>query len=520
MILLTIAAALADVRRFAVLVGNNEGFGGSRPLYFAEQDAQKMRNVLTSLGGVEDGDVRLLLGRTRSELLTVLGQLRQPITDAKLRGDQTVLYFYYSGHADAEQLQLGRTWVTYEELDTLLARSSADVRVAFLDACQSGAMARTKGGTLAPSFILEVNEALTYEGSVFLTSSAGDEASQESNEIGGSYFTHFLSSALTGAADTDRDGRVTLAETYQYVYHETLYRTATTRSGPQHPMQDNKLSGSGDMVITELDRSGATLVFPADTAGAFAVFDVDRRMFVAEVDARDGDRKLSLRPGRYLVQRRHPTYLAVADVSLARGSTVRLSPPMFRASEYEDDVAKGAVERVIRQGNLPKLSVRTLLGGRGFGDADVSARYFPGSPVAGAEARMHWRDGRWASVDVLGGTGAGELTFEELPYTVPTRLDSVTFGGGLGYATRQAPFRIAGGIHLEGIWLARTFPGSDTDPQHLFTIAPGLMAWTGWYPRRFELELALRTHYLPYVVDGRDTGMSYSELVLAVGYRF
>lgn len=512
--------AHAEVQRWAVIVGNNEGFVRSRPLYFAEQDAKKMRAVLTALGDVEDDDVRLLLGRNRNELLTTLGALRAPIAEAKARGDQTVLYFYYSGHGDADQLQLGRTWLTYAELEALLEGSEADVRVAFVDACQSGALTRTKGGTLAPPFVVDLSERLDTAGSYIITSSTGDEASQESDEIGGSYFTHFLASALTGSGDTDGDGRVTLRETYQHVYHETLYRTAGTRGGPQHPTYGSNLSGTGDLVLTELDRTGATLVFPGENPGAFAVFDIERRMFLAEVDVAGVDRQLSLRPGRYLVQRRHPTHLAVADVSLARGAAVRLGPPAFRALEYEDDVAKGAVQKLIRQGNLPRLSVRTLLGGRGFSEEEVKASYFPGTPAAGAEARFNWRDGKWASVDLLAGSGVGELSLAELPYTVPVRLDTVGVGLGAGYATREAPFRIGGGIHLQGIYLNRSFPGEQTDAQELFTVAPGLMAWTGWYPRRFELELALRSHYLPYVVDGRDQGMGYSELVLAIGYRF
>lgn len=516
---LALLTAQAEVRRWAVVVGNNEGFVGTRPLYFAEHDAKKIKTVLTGLGDVAETDTRVLLGRSRADVLSAFASLRQPITDAKLRGDETVLYFYYSGHGDDKQLQLGRSGLSYEELEGLLEASSADVRVAFVDACQSGALARTKGGTMAPSFVLEVNESLTYRGSVFLTSSSADEASQESNEIGGSYFTHFLASALSGAADADGDGRVTLSESYQYVFHETLYRTAATRGGPQHPTQESKLSGTGDLVITELDRSGATLVFPADNPGSFVVFDVERRMFVAEVDVTGIDRRLSLRPGRYLLQRRYPTHLAVADVALQKGNNMRVTPVMFRALEYEDDLAKGSVEQVIKAANLPKLSLRAVFGGRGFGQEEA-AQYFPGTPTAGAEARFYWRDGRWASLDVLAGSGRGELALPELPYTIPVRLDTAAFGGGLGYATKEAPFRIAGGIHLQGIYLNRGFPDYDEADQELFTIAPGLMAWAGWYPRRFELELALRTHYLPYVVDGRDTGMSYSELLLAVGYRF
>jgi hypothetical protein len=509
--------AFAGVQRFAVVVGNNEGFAGSRPLYFAEHDAEKMESVLTTLGDVDR--VELLLGENRNEILTRLALVRGPIAEAKARGDETVLYFYYSGHADDRQLQLGRTFLTWEELEDLLERSGADVRVAFVDACQSGNI-RLKGGTLAPGFVTELSERLDSKGTVIITSSAGDEASQESNEIGGSYFTHFLASGLTGAADVDGDERVTLAETYQHVYHETVYRTSQTRGGTQHPELKSKIESNGELVLTELARAGASLLFPASNPGEFAVFDVERKMFVAEVVVAGSDRRVSLRPGRYLVQRRYPTHLAVATVSLAEKGAATVSPDAFRALEYEDDVAKGVIDRTIRRAELPRTSVRMLLGGRGFmGDA-ASTQYFPNTPAAGAEARIWWRDGRWASVDLVGGTGSGALAFEGLPYEVPVQVSSGVVGGGFGYATPERRFRFGGGFRLEGVVLSRAFPTQEVDSQTMFAVSPGLTAWGGWYPYRFELEAQLRTHYLPYVVDGRDAGFAYNEIFLVMGYRF
>ena len=70
------SVARADVHRFAVIVGNNEGFVQSRPLYFAEQDARKMSAILNTLGDVDDASTRVLLGRNRSDVLTALGQIR------------------------------------------------------------------------------------------------------------------------------------------------------------------------------------------------------------------------------------------------------------------------------------------------------------------------------------------------------------------------------------------------------------------------------------------------------------
>lgn len=519
-LLLWAGLAHAGVRRFAVIVGNNEGEAANRTLYFAEQDAKKVDALLTTLGGVDGGDRTLLLGRTRNELLHAMADVRGPIADARAAGDQTVLYFYYSGHADDRQLQLGRSWVTWPELEALLTQSGADVRVAFVDACQSGTLTRSKGGTMAPGFVFDVAERLDSTGTVIITSSTGDEASQESNEIGGSYFTHFLASALSGTADEDGDGRVSLGETYRYVYHETVYRTSSTRGGAQHPTYEWDLAGSGDVILTELERAGSTLVFPANNAGTFAIFDVDRRMFVAEVQVGSGERRVSVRPGRYQIQERFPTWLAVADLTLQAHDTVAVTTDRFRRGEYEDDVAKGAISAEIRRAKLPRVAVHGMIGGRGFLDSTFQAEYFPSSPSAGVEVRFNYRDNRYWSLDLDGGAGAGELSIPDVSYAVPVTVGSATFALGLGFETNPTWFQLGGGLHLEAVALTRTFPDSDVDPQALFTIAPGGQFWLGWHPGRFELELQLRSHWLPYLVEGRDQGLADSELLLGIGYRF
>jgi len=190
------APANAEVRRFALVVANNEGAASAQRLYFAEQDALKMQGILARQGQVAPDDLQLVLGGTRTQVLAALGALKVRITQAEAAGDDTILTFYYSGHADDANLEIGRTTLAWTELADILDRSGADVRIAFVDACQSGQLTRRKGGTLAPSFVFEVQERLDATGSVYLTSSASDESSQESDSIGGSYFTHFLASAL------------------------------------------------------------------------------------------------------------------------------------------------------------------------------------------------------------------------------------------------------------------------------------------------------------------------------------
>ncbi len=518
-LLALVLVARAEVVRFAVLVGNNEGGTATRPLYFAETDAKKMHGILTEIGGVEPAGARMLLGRGRNDLLLAMAAVRAPIEQAKARGAQTVLTFYYSGHADEKQLQLGRTWVTWAELEELLDRSGADVRLAFVDACRSGALTtRTKGGTRAPSFVFDVSKSLTTTGSLILTSSGDDEASQESDAIGGSYFTHFLASAMTGAADDDGDGRVTLSETYRYVYHETVYRTATTRGGAQHPHHAWELSGSGDIPLTELDRAGGTLVFPSTVPGTYAIFDRDRRLFVAEITVDGVERRISLRAGRYLVQRRFPTHLAVAELSLQGIRTVAAGD--FRAWEYEDDVAKGAIDETIRRSDAPRWSATGVVGSRAFVGAVASEQYFPNTAAVGVDTRATWRSGAWIGLDALAAAGTGTIAVPGLPYTIPTEVQSAALGVSAGIATPDFPLRAGIGARLEATTITRAFPDSGVPDQALATIAPGAAAWVNVNSGGFQVEASLRAHYLPYVVDGEDRGMGFTEAMLGLGWRF
>ena len=61
-----------------------------------------------------------------------------------------------------------------------------------------------------------------------LAATAASEDAQESDELRGSFFTHYLVSGLLGAADEDGDGAVTLAEAYDHAYAATLRATSRT----------------------------------------------------------------------------------------------------------------------------------------------------------------------------------------------------------------------------------------------------------------------------------------------------
>ncbi|MCA9707596.1 MAG: caspase family protein, partial [Myxococcales bacterium] len=195
-------APVLTIRRFALVVGANDG-GHDRPvLRFANSDARAMGAVLQGFGGVSQADLQVLQDPTPAELMEAIDAMSDRIRRAR-RGQHVQFVFYYSGHSDEQGLLLEGERVTYKDLRHKVQSVPADVRIAVLDSCASGAFTRTKGGTKRAPFL--VSPAAEVKGHAFLTSSSMDEAAQESDRVGGSFFTHYFTTGLRGAADVDGD---------------------------------------------------------------------------------------------------------------------------------------------------------------------------------------------------------------------------------------------------------------------------------------------------------------------------
>ncbi|MBN1656079.1 MAG: caspase family protein, partial [Deltaproteobacteria bacterium] len=201
--------ALAETHKFALVLGNNQGYETRATLRYAEQDARKFYRVLTELGGFLPDDTLLLLNADAARVRQALKQIEKRLFEYKQKsGDKTLLVIFFSGHAEGQSFELGSSSLTFSELASFLRSSSADVRIAFLDSCQSGQLITTKGGHRGAAFKIRVTDEITSKGYAMITSSAQNELSQESAELRGAYFTHYLVSALRGAGDFSGDGRV------------------------------------------------------------------------------------------------------------------------------------------------------------------------------------------------------------------------------------------------------------------------------------------------------------------------
>jgi uncharacterized caspase-like protein len=347
-ILATFAVASAEtpddpgVRRFALVVGANDGGQYRVRLRYAHADARAVAGVLTDLGGVEPKDRIALYDPDVRQLSEALDDLATRLGEAAVARKEVL--FYYSGHSDETSLLLGEERYDYDDLRASVGDLPADVRIAILDSCASGALVRGKGGRKVAPFL--VDESRAVEGHAFITSSSADESAQEADRLSGSYFTHYLVTGLRGAADVSRDDRVTLHEAYQYAFDETLAQTSETMHGAQHANYDFQLVGTGDLVLTDLTRTSASLGFSEELEGRAYVRDEGGHL-VAELFKPAGRPiVLGLAPGRYVVTLTRDGEFGRVGVELEEDGEVLITPAQVVWNLGEVAVARGGDQEV------------------------------------------------------------------------------------------------------------------------------------------------------------------------------
>lgn len=475
--------AAAEIRRIAVVIGSNHGDSAHPALRFAEQDATKLSAVLGELGGLAPGDVMLLRGPKVADARAALDEAARRIAAWHAEGHgQAVLLFYFSGHSDGEVLELGGESLPFGELRRRLRESGADVRLAIVDSCRSGALLALKGGTLGQPFDIRMADDLGSTGEAFIASSAADEAALESAEIGASFFSHHFISGLRGAADLSGDGLVTLAEAYQYAFARTLRATSDTIVGPQHPAYDYHLAGRGELVLTELRHPSAALDLPTGFDRMLLV-ETAREQVIAEIGPRSAHR-IAVGPGDYRLRAWRGGRSFVARVPLAQGQERHIAendlvpvplPESAVASKGEGGGIAGDAELSIAARRQPRVVetrppawVAGASIGLGNGVAD-------GSTVKGARIAIERDRGvQRLSLAGLGGTGrtdgmresrfGAEVTSTWWTHEVTARFGAgIGIGGGVAYEHTDA-----GDAHWSGLgWAVATLRAEIPLPRRL-----------------------------------------------------
>jgi hypothetical protein len=311
------------IRRFALVASSNDGGPSRARLRFANSDGESIGRVLANLGGVREADLIKVSDATRASLTRAFSELKNRIAREARPQLRREVFVYYSGHSDEEGLLLSGERVSYRELRQWIDAAGAEVRIAILDSCASGSLIRLKGGVHRAPFLSDVST--QARGHAFLTASSADEAAQESDRVGAAFFTHFLLSGMRGAADANRDRRVTLNEAYQFAYNETLQRTETSRAGAQHPAYDIQLAGTGDLVMTDLHTSASRLVLARELAGRIYVRDNAGRLVVELRKEPTYPVELGLEAGDYRVVLDRDGSISEGAVKLPAGGRVDLA---------------------------------------------------------------------------------------------------------------------------------------------------------------------------------------------------
>ncbi|MET0554100.1 MAG: caspase family protein [Vicinamibacteria bacterium] len=476
-------ASAAPVRRLALVVGANQGAADRVPLRYAVADAERFADLVSHIGGVALQDRVVLRDPSRRAFTEALGTVGARVGEARAGASRVEVVVYFSGHADDRGLMLGRETVPYRELRDSIQALRADVGITILDACASGAITRLKGGTGHPAFLSASPG--DVQGYAFLTSSSETEAAQESERLGGSFFTHALVSALRGAADATGDGRVTPNEAYQFAFHETLAQTTSTEHGAQHPSYDIKMSGSGDVVMTDLRDTTSTLVLGEGQYGRFYVLDADRQL-VAELHKPLGRRiELGLEPGSYDVFVEQDSARRTASVTLADGEKRELTAAELRATKLLPSRRRGPEER------------DALLDGRLR--AQLGVTFEPGRTLSGARYSMLTWNKPYLAYEFSFGTG--HFSGGEVDILLGARY----------YPKVQGRFRPYAGL-LAGAGEARAMNGTErvSRNQLIFAVPAGVDVFLG---RRFAVDLATRS----YLTINGQRGF---EAFLGVGFMF
>jgi hypothetical protein len=331
-------ALAAEPVRLLVSIGSNIGDPEDPPLRFAEDDAHRVAQLFVDIGQVDSTRAEVVVGQDAAAVRERLAEMAGRVKELRASGEDTALIVYASGHARDGALHLRGTHLSLQELRAAVEASGATLKLLVIDACDAGAIARSKGATPGPEFAVSFRP-LPLSGMAIITSSGPTEASQEWDSLQGSLFTHHLLTGLRGDADGDGDGQVSLSEAYAYTWRRTVVNAS--RSG-QHPAFELDLSGTGDLVLAVPRAARSAVVFPAELEGRFVLASQPRADVVAEVDKVKGRAlRLAVPPGRYVVRKALGAQVGVMAFSLSLGGERTLDERELQLRHFAEVAVKG-----------------------------------------------------------------------------------------------------------------------------------------------------------------------------------
>lgn len=328
--------------RIAIVMGNNTGLPEEKPLSYATRDAEQVYSTLIQLGGADKGQGCLLLDADVGKVRIALRDVGQRLHALKRQGQKVQVLIYFSGHGSDEALHMNGETLPLSDIRAYFKEIEADFKLLIADACFSGSLIRAKGAVLADPVPIKYQDDLKVNGSAILTSSSAGELSQESRELQGSLFTHYFLSGIRGAADFDRDGKITLWEAYNHTQSCLRRRLAGEKNTVQTPEFDVDVQGSDNVVLTRVDLGQAFLSLKGLPEGEYRILEAASALQVAEVRLSDPEGMvLALPRAPYLVYQGEGSKRSVGFADLRRSRTVAMGPDDFNSVRKDGLAAKG-----------------------------------------------------------------------------------------------------------------------------------------------------------------------------------
>jgi len=331
-------AVRAEPIRLLVAAGQERGLDSERPLRHTRDDTKRVRDVMTQLGGVAPANAIVVDGATPATLDAAIGRARA--IAAAHQPDEVTLLFYFSGHGDHDAIHLGPVVVSLTEIASKIAAIPAAMKLAVVDACRTTDVV-AKGVVPEPAFAISLSGAPVATGVVWLHAAADGEAAQESEELGGAIFTHYWTIGLRGAADANGDARVTLAESYDFAFNQTIYRSARSSGVVQRPAASFAIQEAEPLVLTQMSATSA-LHLPPGADAHYVIYALGSRSVAGELwSSPERAMSVALPSGRYVVQRLVAASGGAAEVSLGENEQRELRDSDFHSFDREALAQKG-----------------------------------------------------------------------------------------------------------------------------------------------------------------------------------
>lgn len=215
----------------ALIIGVSD-YNQMKKLAFSDDDAQHIFDFLQSeAGGSVPLSQIILLKDQQATHKNVMAAASQLFLKAN---PEDLILFYFSGHGlpgaflpvDSDGV-LRR--INHEEVKAILLQSPAKHKLVFADACHSGSF-RSIAENENFSRLLYESLAESSGGLGLLLSSKTEEFSHEFDGIKSGVFSHFLIRGLTGEAEKNKDGFVSVNELFDYVFEKVRWFTQNKQS--------------------------------------------------------------------------------------------------------------------------------------------------------------------------------------------------------------------------------------------------------------------------------------------------